>query len=329
MTNRKLGLGFLVVFVLAFLAPLRGMSEVAPAVPLEKAFSAQEQDRLISMFEAQFDRQYLTQVFGDPRLERIESLIKKNLLTQETHRDYADFMNPYSMHLAKRFQKRWEATLEQASRQFEVDSEVLVAILLVETGFGNVMGRYPVIGVFASLLVEFDNNQGAYPIAPGTDPEQVYYLERLAKKAEWAKSELTALLTLSAANGESPYHYKGSYAGAFGLPQFLPSSYLKWGFDGDQNGEINLSHFGDAIFSTANYLQSHGWKRGLTHKDNEEAVWAYNNSRPYVHTVLNIAKTLHDKAAKSSTQSPRGYGLKGTVGQDGRGLESKIITDKF
>lgn len=329
MTNRKLGLWFPVVLALAFLVSRPALAEVGPVAPLEKTFSAQEQVRLVSMFEGQFDRQYLAQVFGDPRLERIEPLIKKNLLTQETHRDYADFMNPYSMHLAKKFQKRWEATLERASQQFEVDSEVLVAILLVETGFGNVMGRYPVIGVFASLLVEYDNNLGAYPIAPGTDPEQVYYLERLAKKAEWARGEMSALLTLSAANGESPFHYKGSYAGAFGLPQFLPSSYLKWGFDGDQNGEINLTHFGDAIFSTANYLQSHGWKRGLTHKENEEAVWAYNNSRPYVNTVLEIAKTLRNKTLKSAAQNTQSYGPKDNAGQDGRGLESKIITDKL
>jgi len=264
-----------------------------------RGFTASEQKHLVSLFEGEYPKAQLQTLFSNKKLHRRSVLVKRNIHTKETPRDYAGFTNSYSMHLAKKFGKKWNTTLNKAAKRFDVDREAVVAILLVETGFGNVMGKHPVIGVFSSILTERYNHRGRYPVASTESAEEVYYLNRLEKKAKWAKVELSALLAMSQKNNQSPYRYKGSYAGAFGLPQFLPSSYLKWGYDSDKNGSVNLFWFPDAIYSTANYLKKHGWKRGLHNKENHAAVFAYNHSTPYVNTILKIAKTLkHKKSAR-------------------------------
>ena len=91
---------------------------------------------------------------------------------------------------------------------------------------------------------------------------------------------------------QSPFYYKGSYAGAFGIPQFLPTSYLKWGIDSDNSGSVNLYWYPDAIYSVANYLREHGWKPGLSQEKQEKVIWEYNHSKTYVDTVLKAARKL-------------------------------------
>ena len=276
------------LFALTFLSPPLNAEEKPQFSPEERAF-------LIDQFTDRFNSFYLTQVFEDQRLNKLDVIAERNVNNQETHRDYQDFHSPYSLFLAQRFEKKWRKTLVQASKKFEVDPEAVVAILLVETGFGNVLGRYPVIGVFSSILVERETAKDRYPIDLSLSESEQYYLNKLDRKAKWAKEELAALLELSQKNQKSPYHYKGSYAGAFGLPQFLPSSYLKWGYDSDKSGSVNLFRFPDSIYSTANYLKSHGWVKGLENQANHEAVYHYNRSQPYVETVLKIAQKLRNK----------------------------------
>ncbi|MDX2470775.1 MAG: lytic murein transglycosylase [SAR324 cluster bacterium] len=270
-----------------------------------RSFYSQEKSHLVDVFESQgFDKNELITIFYDSRLKKRPVATKKNLHTKETGRDYKDFSSPYSIWMAKKFQKKWRTTLDKASKKFDVDKEAIVAIILVETGFGNVMGKYPVISVFSSIIVEHKNRQEQYKIIDSLSEEEQYHLSRLAKKAAWAEVELNALLTMAKQGNISPYKFKGSYAGAFGLPQFLPSSYLKWGYDSDKNGSVNLFLVPDALYSTANYLKKHGWEKGIHKRANHEAVYAYNHSRPYVSAVLKVAKILkrHNTHRKNSLE---------------------------
>jgi len=282
-----------------------------------QGFTKSEQSYLVNLFAGQYPEAELRKIFSDKRLARKAKVVKQNIHTKETHRDYTGFTNSYSMHLAKKFSRKWRTTLDKAANRYDVDPEAVVAILLVETGFGNVMGKHPVIGVFSSILVERAEQANRYPVKPTASKEDAYFLNRLDKKAEWAKGELAALLAMAKQNGKSPYYYRGSYAGAFGLPQFLPSSYMKWGVDSDKNGTVNLFWFPDAIHSTANYLKKHGWERGLYKKANHEAVFAYNHSTPYVDTVLTIAKRLkHKKQARAKKVEVALRAVKATAAVD-------------
>jgi len=138
-----------------------------------------------------------------------------------------------------RFWRENAAALERASREFGVPQELIVATIGVETLYGRNMGTLKVLDALSTLA--FD-----YP-----------------PRAEFFRGELEEYLLLARENGIPPGTLRGSYAGAIGMPQFLPSSYRKYAVDFDGDGRRNLvDSAADAIGSIANYYQSFGWKKG-------------------------------------------------------------------
>ena len=256
-------------------------------------FSEDERRSLVQIFEkTSFNKKVIQRLFFDSRLKKMPIVVSRNVKNKEFKANYADFLSKYSLYLANRFAKKWRTMLARASSKFGVDSEVLVAVLLVETGFGNVLGRYPIVSVYSSIIIEHQKQQRQCAIRNTVDCLEAYSFKRLTKKAKWAEKELKALVEIALNSNRSLFHFKGSYAGAFGIPQFLPSSYLKWGYDSDNNGSVNLFLFPDAIYSTANYLKAHGWQKGLHHKSNQDAVWEYNHSQIYVDTIFKVANRV-------------------------------------
>jgi membrane-bound lytic murein transglycosylase B len=85
---------------------------------------------------------------------------------------------------------------------------------------------------------------------------------------------------------------RGSYAGALGLAQFMPSNILAYGKDGNGDGRIDLFDHADAIFSIASYLKHYGWKPGIDDKKAYSVVYRYNHSKYYVNTILKIRNLL-------------------------------------
>jgi membrane-bound lytic murein transglycosylase B len=163
-----------------------------------------------------------------------------------------------------------------------VAPEVITAILTVESGLGNVTGKYPVFNVFASLSVM-------------DTPEVIRELDlparlkdRLRKKAAWARRELQVYLDYCYRHRLDPYACKGSWAGAMGFCQFLPSSLKNCGADGDSDGRIDLFTHDDAIFSVASYLNKSGFQRH-NRSTWRRAVLRYNHSDAYADTVLTLA----------------------------------------
>lgn len=264
-----------------------------------KSLSEKEKDFLIGLYEGtEFDREHLESIFYDKRLKKIKRVARKNVINREHKNHYQSFSKPYSINLAKRFSRKWRTVLLQANKRFKVDREVVVAILLVETGLGNTMGKYQVISVFSSIILENQRKHFWEKSNRKLSKLEQHRSKRLKKKAAWAKKELKALLKIAQKNRNSPYDYKGSYAGAFGLSQFLPSSYLHYGVDGDNSGAVNLYMVPDAVFSVANYLKKNGWKEGLYRTSNKKVIWRYNRSRHYVKTVLTVAKKIRGNKGK-------------------------------
>lgn len=130
------------------------------------------------------------------------------------------------------------AALARASAETGVPAEVIVAILGVETYYGRYTGSHRVIDALATLA--FD-----YP-----------------RRAAFFRDELRDFLLLAREQRISPLAIRGSFAGAIGLPQFIPSSYLRYAVDFDGNGRTDLSGSADdAIGSIANYFVRHDWQR--------------------------------------------------------------------
>lgn len=154
----------------------------------------------------------------------------------ESYRDR--FVEPKRIAAGLRFRDEHRATLARAEARFGVPADVIVAIIGVETVYGRNTGRFNVFGALTTLA--FD-----YP-----------------PRASLFRRELEALLLLAREQERSPLSYKGSFAGAIGLPQFLPSSQRAWGTDWDGDGRVDLStSVDDAIGSVANFLAAHGWEK--------------------------------------------------------------------
>jgi membrane-bound lytic murein transglycosylase B len=148
------------------------------------------------------------------------------------------FVEPRRIAAGHRFMHAHAAKLALAETRYGVPAEIIAAIIGVETIYGKHTGRF---GSFAALTtLAFD-----YP-----------------PRADLFRRELEELLLLAREEGRSPLAYRGSYAGALGLPQFLPSSRRRHGVDFDGDGRIDLaSSVDDAIGSVGNFLASHGWEK--------------------------------------------------------------------
>lgn len=137
------------------------------------------------------------------------------------------------------FWRQHEAALTRAEREYGVPASVIVSIIGVETFFGRNTGNYRVIDALSTLA--FD-----YP-----------------PRADFFRKELREYLLLSREEQVDPLTLKGSYAGAMGLPQFMPSSFRAYAVDFDGDGHINIwTDADDAIGSVASYFQRHGWVAG-------------------------------------------------------------------
>ncbi|MDB6095840.1 MAG: lytic murein transglycosylase [Francisellaceae bacterium] len=136
------------------------------------------------------------------------------------------------------FWKMHQATLNRAFEKFGVPPEMIVAIIGIETFYGDKMGNYPVLDALTTLAFN-------YP-----------------PRAAFFKSELEQFLLLTKEEKLNPKTIKGSYAGAMGMPQFISSSYRKLAIDFSGKGQRNLlSNTEDAIGSVANYFKANGWQK--------------------------------------------------------------------
>jgi membrane-bound lytic murein transglycosylase B len=245
-----------------------------------------------------FDFEFLSKLLTDPRAELIPSIMTLSLDSKENTEYYTQFLRPGSILLSKKFLRQNLGILNQVEKRFHVEKEVTVAILLVESRFGENIGKSRVISTLASmaLIDSPENLQKNYLTLRKIDPELSYeWMEDLAKKkARWAYNELKCFLKIICHEEIDPLEVYGSYAGALGMPQFLPSSYLTYAVS-KKSFERWLLGKEEAIFSIGNYLKSHGWKKNLPIEKKKQILWCYNHSEPYIETILQVAQKIKNR----------------------------------
>ncbi|WP_374522421.1 lytic murein transglycosylase B [Hydrogenophaga sp.] len=159
----------------------------------------------------------------------------------------ARFIEPIRLAAGQRF---WEAnrdTLARAEAQFGVPASLIVGVIGVETLYGRHTGNFRVIDALTTLAFDF----------PPSHP-------RAAARSEFFRSELEQFLSLTHRTGQDPLALLGSYAGAMGWPQFMPSSWAKYAIDFDADGKVDLFDSpADVIGSVANYFKTFGWQPGM------------------------------------------------------------------
>ncbi|KGF79875.1 murein transglycosylase [Massilia sp. JS1662] len=161
---------------------------------------------------------------------------------------YSDrFIEPIRINAGVRFWNENADLLARAEATYGVPAEIIVGILGVETIYGRDTGRFRVVDVLTTLAF-------AYPEAPNRVDRMAFF-----------RAELEHTLLLARKENIDPFSLLGSFAGAVGMPQFMPGNILKYGVDFDGDGIVDLrGSAADAIGSVANFLVQHGWDRNNT-----------------------------------------------------------------
>jgi membrane-bound lytic murein transglycosylase B len=238
-------------------------------------------------------------VFVDPRVPPFDKL-DFSLRPGESHALYRGLLSSRSVSQAFDCFAEHRATLRRVERETGVPGDVVAAILHVESRCGAFTGNHVVLWRLARLAMaaeprNLQRNMTRHTLLLG--PQATLDVERVAReRARYLEGifypEVRATFDIAKRMGIDALGIRGSIAGAFGLPQFLPSSYLKFGTDGDGDGRVSLYDPEDAVASCARYLQGNGWRPGIDRAQKRRVIWTYNRSTPYIDTVLALADRL-------------------------------------
>jgi len=227
------------------------------------------------------------------------ALVIKNLYftapRAEVPKTQSVYVSPKYVALGRQFLIDNKEQFDRLSQIYPVPREAITAILTIETKLGTYQPRYNVLQTFVSMAAvsnaEFWNELVAtygdkYPELKTPEGRT-----KALKRGQWATSEMIAYLGLCEQLNLDPFNQKGSFSGAMGPGQFMPTSFVRFGVDGDADGVKNPFSMNDMLASIANYLSLAGWN-SESDTAKRQAVWSYNHHEVYVNSVLNLAAEL-------------------------------------
>lgn len=217
-------------------------------------------------------------------------------VTEDAVKDVQKFMHENSRALAS------------AKKKYKVPPATVASLLWMESRYGQNVGRFKVGSVFVHLLqserpeviAHLKENASRFTSRKITAKMNDEIADRAKKKAKWARSELEALAKMYDRNSRMVTKLKGSFSGAFGMPQFLPSSYNHWARSASPGVTPDLASADDAIHSVAFYLRDAGWRGARNHV---KALMRYNNSRDYANAILKLAQRAGAERDVSSVKT--------------------------
>ena len=248
-------------------------------------------------------------VLGDDRLELESQLAKYNAkgskMDKKTKTEKHIKIEDDAIQKGIDFYNENEKELIDAGKKYSVTPYVIVSILYIETKFGNITGDHSVLNSLFTAVIMGDKT--SRPIVEAKLKRDIpkldlsTYEDRINRRSKMLYSQFKALFEIKKNNKMNIFELKGSYAGAMGIPQFMPESYLKWAVDGNKDGKIDLYNVIDAVYSVANYLSSNGWEND-NEKAQRAAIFHYNRSKPYGNYVMSYAKLLEEKVTKKKEE---------------------------
>lgn len=243
----------------------------------------------------------LQAIYADPRMPFLGH-VPFAVAPRESKRIYAPLKRPEKIALARDFLATFASTFDEVENHFKVHRSVIAAILLVETHFGQNTGRHLVINRLSRVAAVGEPTNLLLNHRRLLKKDRAVTLDQVKARAEYLEQtfypEVLALIRIIERDKIDPFSLHGSIAGAFGLPQFLPSSYLRYGFDGNRDGTVSLFDPHDAIWSVGHYLAGSGWRDDDSQTNHRAVIWKYNRSDPYIDTILSIAASLRTPPAK-------------------------------
>ncbi len=244
-------------------------------------------------------RSQVQKVFRDPRM-RPHSHLDFGLYPQESSRLYQGFRRRSSVAGARRCHARYAREFERAEKRFGVPASILASIFHVETRCGENKGKDVAVYRLARLAMANEPTnvvrnirrhqrgqpRSKWPQIEARTRERGKYLE------DTFYPEVLAGFRIGQKLGIDPLGIIGSKAGAFGIPQFLPTSYMRFALDGNGNGTVSLHEPADAAYSAANFLLNNGWRAGISTQQKRAVLWNYNRSDAYIDTILFLSEQI-------------------------------------
>jgi membrane-bound lytic murein transglycosylase B len=234
---------------------------------IDPQYAPQLEQLILKLKVRGFTDDELGRIFTDSRVGLYPPVVEKSGKGLDYFHRKFGLLTKKSIQQGQRVLRENKEIFNKVEETFGVEKEIILGILRVETNFGSHMGSY---SIFNSLL-------------------SMTLIEN--RRSSWAETELVELLSICKEQNRDPLSIKGSWAGAFGICQFVPTSYAKFAVDGNSDGAIDLFNFQDAIASIASYLKSHGYEKGSP-AGNREAIFAYNHCDNYVKAIFAYSRAL-------------------------------------
>ena len=218
----------------------------------------------------------LRALFENPLLEESGEILERFKRKPEKNKTYEEYRNIFLKEERIKggvaFCLENKETLKKIAKDFEIDPLIIVAIIGVETNYGT---RFAEHSVFVSLYTQ---------------------ASRLPQRRAWATKEMFEFLVYCKEEGIDPFSVEGSYAGAFGFGQFVPSSFNKLSIDYNQNGKKEPYGWEDVLGSVAHYLRENGYPPNYHNFSFKSKAWhairTYNRSDHYANTVIEFRNEL-------------------------------------
>ena len=244
------------------------------------------------------DADLVNSIFQHPQIRLEPKVVAGNLVRSEATLNYNQFLSPSALRKAERYLEHHGQTFREVERSFGVESEVVVAVLMVETALGTYPGRFQTISVLSTMAASEKREIREHILGSLTEEQRnkqsaAVITKRLKKRTDRSYRELKALITYVHNNAIDPFSIVGSSEGAIGFPQFLPSNIKHYGRDGDGDGRVDLFNHNDAIASVAFFLKAHHWGRASDAKGKKKVLLYYNRSTYYADAVYTIAQRLN------------------------------------
>ena len=240
------------------------------------------------------DKSQVHSLINDSRISTQPDIVIKNLFYSAplgTEKQPENMqIDPRSIRRGRTFIRENKESLFSVEKRFGTSPQIITAILIIESRLGNYPMRYNVVTAYVNLASLLDpayldelrkRYSGEYPLLNNEDT-----IKRAQIKAQWALDELYHLVHIANYLKIDPLSIKGSFAGAIGPAQFIPSTFREYGIDGDEDGICNPFNMSDAKASIGNYLKSSGWAEDAPLANKRNAIWNYNRSQVYVNTVM-------------------------------------------
>ena len=219
---------------------------------------------------------YAWKVLNDPSV-KVDQRIVERFARPAERMDYADyrriFVNDDRINHGVVFYHRHQKLLHEVADKYGVDPYLILSFVGVETRYGEYNSAYPVFNSLHTII------------------------HTMPRRAKWVEDEMVAWFMICRVDGLNPLGVMGSYAGAFGYGQFMPTSFKSYAVDFDGDGIREPYEWADVFGSIANYLLKRG-KYKINSQDfsensrNWRAVWKYNPSKNYVKAVLELRTEL-------------------------------------